>query len=92
MSKINKILLICGGIIVVFATLLNLVQIVSASHNFGFQSEITTTPTSATIFPTTTATISPDSIGDTSGVISLGMVIVFIIVAGVIWGSLEYKK
>jgi hypothetical protein len=61
-------------------------------------SMLTPTPNPG-ILPTqmeATATIDPASIGDTSGVIAIGMLIVFIILLGIIWGSrglkLEHHK
>lgn len=39
-----------------------------------------------------TATVDPATIGDTSGVIAIGMIIVFIILAGIAWGSLELRQ
>lgn|GEM_PF-1559002 len=39
-----------------------------------------------------TATVDPESIGDTSGVIAIGTIVVFIILAGVIWGTLELRQ
>jgi hypothetical protein len=36
-----------------------------------------------------TATVDPASIGDTSGVIAIGMIVVLIILVGVLWGSRE---
>ena len=38
-----------------------------------------------------TATIDPASIGDTSGVIALGMIVVLVILVGVLWGSHEFR-
>jgi len=38
-----------------------------------------------------TATVDAASIGDTSGVITMGMIMVIIIIAGILWGSREYK-
>jgi hypothetical protein len=56
-------------------------------------SMLTPTPNPG-ILPTqmeATATIDPASIGDTSGVIAIGMLIVFIILLGIIWGSRGLK-
>ncbi|HBG74062.1 MAG: hypothetical protein A2X25_08310 [Chloroflexi bacterium GWB2_49_20] len=39
-----------------------------------------------------TATVDPASIGDTSGVIAFGIILVFIILAGILWGILELRQ
>jgi len=51
------------------------------------------TPMPATLLPIPkpTATIDPTSIGDTSGVIVIGLLVVFVILSGVLWGSYELK-
>ena len=93
MVKTINILLILGVIIAFSGVLLNLVQPVSASQILPVQSELTATSLPTSISPPVpTPTINPESIGDTSGVISFGMIIVFVIIAGVIWGSYEYKQ
>lgn len=55
----------------------------------------TTTPLTPTPTPQhieATATVDPESIGDTSGVIAIGTIVVFIILAGVVWGTLESRQ
>lgn len=50
-------------------------------------SSLTPSPVQTAILAT--STVDPTSIGDTSGVIAIGLIVVFIILAGVVWGSLE---
>jgi prepilin signal peptidase PulO-like enzyme (type II secretory pathway) len=50
-------------------------------------SSLTPSPVQTAILAT--STVDPASIGDTSGVIAIGLIVVFIILAGVVWGSLE---
>jgi cbb3-type cytochrome oxidase subunit 3 len=68
---------------------LNQTGIVYASMETPISS-LTPTPTPQLI--EATATVDPESIGDTSGVIAIGTIVVFIILAGVVWGTLELRQ
>jgi hypothetical protein len=71
----------------------NHTQVVFASKNPTI-SALTPTPLPVPIQTSleATATVDPASIGDTSGVIAIGMIVVFIILAGIVWGSLELRQ
>ena len=69
----------------------NHAEIVYASKNTTITA-LDTTPVPAQISIEATATVDPASIGNTSGVIAIGIIVVFIILAGVIWGSLEIRR
>ncbi len=73
--------------LVFFST--NHTSIVFASRNTTFTA---LDPTPIPLLFAATATVDPASIGDTSGVIAIGMIVVFIILAGVIWGTLELRQ
>lgn len=64
---------------------------VFASKNITITT-LDTTPIPTQIVIESTATVDPASIGDTSGVISIGMIVVIIILAGVLWGSLNLRR
>jgi len=68
------------------------VSVVNALHNESAATLIST-PRLATLpaTPGPTATVDPATIGDTSGVIAFGMIVVFIILVGVLWGSYEFR-
>jgi cytochrome bd-type quinol oxidase subunit 2 len=69
-------------------------QIVLASQNLSASFALTSTPWPTVLEETleATATVDPASIGDTSGVIAIGMIVVFIILMGVLWGSYEFRQ
>lgn len=85
--RILNFLIIIG--LVLFST--SHTGVVVASNNTT-HSSFDTTPIPTLILVEATATVDPATIGDTSGVIAIGMIVVFIILAGVLWGSLELRQ
>lgn len=81
---------------VFFIAVLGLVLFSTSQIGIVFASRTTTiTALDPTPLPTlfeATATVDPASIGDTSGVIAIGMIVVFIILAGVVWGTLGLRQ
>jgi len=83
-------------IYVVFIVVLGLVLFSTSHTGIVFASMKTTItaldPTPLPMVFEATATVDPASIGDTSGVIAIGLIVVFIILAGVVWGTLELRQ
>jgi hypothetical protein len=70
----------------------NAIRVLQAAQDSN--SILTPTPGSSTL-QTPRETTTPDvstSIGDTSGVVAIGMIVVVIILAGVLWGVLDLKS
>ena len=86
--RILVILIIIFGLVLISA---NRPSIVFASKSMTFTT-LDPTPVSTQTIIAVTATVDPARIGDTSGVIAIGMIVVFIILAGVLWGSLELRQ
>lgn len=85
----KKIIKFCVFFFVVLGQVLFSISdnsIVFASGDMPISS-LTPSPIQTAILAT--STVDPTSIGDTSGVIAIGLIVVFIILAGVVWGSLE---
>lgn len=65
---------------------------VASAHQIERAATLIFTPLPVTLtpIPVATATVDPASIGDTSGVLVFGMIVVFIILVGILWGSYEF--
>lgn len=87
----NKTLVLLSIMIGLVLSLSIQVWIASASgFNVNPGSDLTATPVPAILEPT--PTVDPATIGDTSGVIALGMIVVIIILAGVLIGSQKLRQ
>ena len=88
-AKIVFLLFLFAGII---STKIDHVSMVHALQNPN-HSVLNPTPLPELIQSTAapTPTIAPASIGDTSGVIALGILVVLVILVGVLWGSHEFR-
>jgi len=83
-------------IVVLFIVFLGLFIFTTSHTGMVFASRNTPitalTPTPTPMIIEATATVDPASIGDTSGVIAIGIIVVFIVLAGVGWGSFELRQ
>ena len=61
-------------------------------HSILSPVEQATTSTPAPLSFTPSPTLDPASIGDTSGVIAFGVIIVVVILIGVLWGTREWRQ
>jgi hypothetical protein len=80
--------------ILIIGSLLSATRLFSVvlASNYPTLSALSPTPMPAATIVEATATVDPASIGDTSGVIVIGMFVVIIILAGVLWGSLDLRQ
>jgi len=79
-------------IIMVLLSLLSLSTVVSAKQATSHLFEPTISPSIESTLPIPTPTIDPSMIGDTTGVIVVGLIIVLVILIGVIWGGVAYQR
>ena len=91
--RVSRKLMILGILVAIATLSLTRPVVVVSALQIERAATLIFTPPPVTLAPTlgATATVDPASIGDTSGVMAFGMIVVFIILVGVLWGSYEFR-